>query len=738
MSQRPNRCRALAVIGALAALGAACGGATPEAGLWPAAAVNGGNLLLVTIDTLRADRLTPALMPRLSALAATGHRFRTAYAHAPMTLPSHASILTGVLPPAHGVRANGAFRLPDGQVTLAERLAARGYRTGAFVGAFVLDSRFGLAQGFDRYESVDDDRDFAGDFAFAERPAPAVLAGASQWIRQGEASRPWFAWVHLFDVHAPHDAPPAGLSPYDDEVHLLDARLGEFLDRLSADGRLARTLVVVTADHGESLGDHGESTHGLFAYDATMRVPLVVAGPGLGSGDHAAPAAHVDLVPTVLDALGLPADPDLPGRDLRALTEAAPERPIYLEAQDGWFTAGAAPVRAVVSAGLKYIELPERELYDLAVDPGETRNLMATAPERGRPLARTLAALGAGGETAAAAPRDPDAAARLRALGYVAGGNRLPTDGFAASDDPKQVLPLYERFFAVLAGGGRDVAALTAIADQRPEFAAATIVASSVLIETGRPADAVRLLAAAAARPGASGLVLERLGAAHLAAGQPDLAARILAAAVTDPQASADAWNGLGVARAQLQQPADARAAFAEAVRLAPDSARIRTNAAMARLESGDAAGAVGDLTRLTADRPDALDAWRLLATLRHGGGDLAGAVEAWQQVTAADAADFDSLFNLAVTLRDLGRTAEAGATARSFSPRRLVRNTPAKLPPSRRWPAEVHPPVQRERAGEEVPRPVRCGRRRAARGWLVPRTRSGPPAGRCAGRASR
>ncbi|HUU34938.1 MAG TPA: sulfatase-like hydrolase/transferase, partial [Vicinamibacterales bacterium] len=680
--------RFVALIGALAVVASTVWwwstGPQPSP-LWPERALPGGNLLLVTLDTLRADRLTNTTMPRLSALARTSHRFRAAYAHAPLTLPSHASILTGLLPPAHGVRGNGAFRLDESHLTLAERLAGTGYQTGAFLGAFVLDSRFGLAQGFDRYESIDDDRDFAGDFAFAQRRAPAVLAGAARWIRAADPARPWFAWVHLFDAHAPHDAPAAGLGAYDDEVHLVDVQLGEFFDRLTADGRLSRTLVVVTADHGESLGEHGETTHGLFAYDATMRVPLVVSGPGLGRGDHAAPAAHVDLVPTVLDVLGLPQDSTLPGRTLRALTGSAPSRPIYLEAQDGWLTAGAAPVTAVVADGLKFIDLPERELYDLVADPRETHNLYSSEPGRARPLAAALGELLASPGVSSAAPRDPAADQRLRALGYVSGGVGRPSAGFTEADDPKRVLPLYERFLTVLSDGGRDVEALSAIAAERPAFVAARIAAASVLIETGRASEAVQLLAAAAASPTAPVVVVERLGAAYLAAGQPAQAATVLARAVADPQASADAWNGLGVARAQSGRPAEAKAAFAEAARLAPGSARIRLNAAMARLESGDVTGAVADLTRLTAERPDAYDAWRLLATVRHGRGDLAGAADAWQRVVAADRGDFDSLFNLAVTLRDLGRSGEAQAAARRFlaaAPRPQYAREAAELAP--------------------------------------------------------
>ncbi|MGE3190282.1 MAG: sulfatase-like hydrolase/transferase [Vicinamibacterales bacterium] len=643
----------------------------PAAGDWPAAGLPGGNVLLVTIDTLRADRLTPAVMPNLSRLADDGHRFPTAYAHAPLTLPSHSSILTGLTPPAHGVRGNGAFRLADDQVTLAERLSARGYRTGAFVGAFVLDPRFGLAQGFDTYDAVDDERPFAQDFDFAQRRADAVLAQAGQWVLAGDQARPWFAWVHLFDPHAPYDAPAAaGLGAYDAEAHYTDAALGTFLDRLRAGGALARTLVIVTADHGESLGEHGEQTHGLFAYDATMRVPLVIEGPGLGTGVHDRPAAHVDVVPTVLETLGLPADPALPGRPLREVA-AAPSstRAIYMEAMDGWLTARSAPVRAIVAGGWKLVDVPRGELYDLGADPGETTNLWDREPERRRALEARLASIEAEVSTpATAAPRDSDAEARLRALGYASGGAPdMDAGALTDADDPKVVRPLYERFLDLLGAGSPDADALLAIVRERPAFDAARLAAASVLIDAGRAGDAVAALEPVASAPGASLALRERLGAALLAAGDPARAGAVLSAAVEDPEASADAWNALGVARAQTGQPAAALAAFDRAVALAPASARILFNRALGRLSAGNAAGGEADLAALTSAHPEMADAWRLLATVRFQQGDRPAAVAAWQRVAGLAPDDGDTLFNLAVTLRDLGRVDEARTWARRF-----------------------------------------------------------------------
>src|SRR5262249_28331086 len=279
-------------------------------------AMQGANVLLVTIDTLRADHVgaygsTAGLTPTLDRLAREGVPFEHAYAHVPLTLPSHTSPLTALYPTQHGGHDNGAFR-PGDLPTLATALQSAKYRTAAFVGAFVLDARFGLNRGFDTY----DDR-LAGssaDLEVVQRTAEQVLEPAFQWIQGNHQSpitnQPFFAWVHLYDPHEPYAAPEPYRSryttdPYAGEVAYTDASLGSFLERLRANGHLSNTLVVVAADHGESLGDHGERTHGLFAYDATLRVPLVMwAPPRLAPAVATFPARLVDVAPTILDLVG--------------------------------------------------------------------------------------------------------------------------------------------------------------------------------------------------------------------------------------------------------------------------------------------------------------------------------------------------------------------------------------------------------------------------------------------------
>src|SRR5262249_10133980 len=259
------------------------------------------NLLLVSIDTLRADRLgcyghAEAQTPRLDALARSGLRFAQATTVVPLTLPAHSALLTGTFPAWHGVRDNGGFYLGDDQTTLAEVLRAKGFRTGGFVGAFVLDRRWGIAQGFDRYFDEFDLEKYgeAQGMDAIQRPGSEVVDKALEWL-SADRAKPFFAWVPLYAPHTPYEAPepfrsrfPATVSgAYDAEIAFSDAQVGRLLDALDADGRLAETVVVVSGDHGEMLGEHGEPTHGFLIYDAALHIPLIVAGPRVPPRDTA-------------------------------------------------------------------------------------------------------------------------------------------------------------------------------------------------------------------------------------------------------------------------------------------------------------------------------------------------------------------------------------------------------------------------------------------------------------------
>lgn len=640
-------------------------------------ALRGSNVLVVTVDTLRADRVGAygggALTPAIDRLAAAGIRFAHAYAHAPLTLPAHTSIFTGTTPATHGVHNNGAAGVDARIPTLAERLRAAGYRTAAFVGAFVLDARFGLNRGFDRY----DDRIGGGrgplDFAFAERPADRVLKAAGDWIAglpspQPPAPSPWFAWVHLFDPHAPYAAPDqrAG-DPYDNEVAFTDAQLSMLFDRLRSAGQLDHTLIVLLADHGESLGEHGEATHGLFAYNATLHIPLIVSGPSLAHQVVETPVAQMDVMPTILELLDLETPAPIDGRSLLPAIrgESAPARPIYFEALDASLTRNWAPLTGIIDGEWKYVDLPEAELYDLAHDPGETRNLIARDAPRAAALQQALARTPGGQAVARPSPLDPDAAARLRALGY-AGVQPAPTSNrrFTVADDPKRLLDLDRRYTQalVLTGArnyGEAVRLLASVIAERPDFILAYTNLASVLIESGRPREAIPPLEAAIRRGLQAPEIPARLGAAYLAAGDAAAAVRLLEPVAARPDVPLEALNTLAIALAEIGRYDRARPWLARVLERSPGSATTWNNLGLLEMGARRPREAAAAFERTVAIDPAFAPAWQGLGAVR-AATSPDRAIEAWQRAAALRPDDYDLLFNLAVLLHQRGRNQEA------------------------------------------------------------------------------
>ncbi len=350
------------------------------------------NVLLITVDTLRPDALGWVAgrnaTPEIDRLAGDAFKFPGAMAPVPLTLPSHAALMTGLFPRRLGLRDNGQV-VPPGPRTLAEALESRGYATAAFVSGYPLDSAFGLDRGFDVY----DDALSPGSDGDLERPADATLAAALRWLATAPAPR--FAWVHFYDPHYPYEPPAAHRRPgprgaYDGEVAYVDAAVGRLA---AAFGARDDALIVFAADHGESLGEHGEGTHGFFIYDSTVVVPLFFRWPGrVASGSSPAAARLVDVAPTVLDLLGIPAAAAVDGVSLRATLAggAAVAEPAYIETFQPWNSYGWSPLKAIRHRGLKLIAAPRPELYDLAIDPGETRNLIGERPSDASALARLL------------------------------------------------------------------------------------------------------------------------------------------------------------------------------------------------------------------------------------------------------------------------------------------------------------------------------------------------------------
>lgn len=433
--------------------------ATPAPG-----AAKGFNVLLVTFDTVRADAIAcygeeNVRTPTIDALAARGVRFERALAPTPITLPSHSTLMTGLDPLAHGVRNNGTFQLAAEHTTLAERLDAAGYDTAAVVASFVLDARYGIAQGFAQYDDdVHVDGVAAGQGHFRERRAAQVTDRALAWLGARDGTRPFFLWTHYFDAHAPHQAPaPFALTGaeadpnapfsyelyrkrYLAEVAYADSELGRLLRGLG-DEQLARTLVVFTADHGEGLGEHGEFTHSRLIYDSTMRVPLILSCPALFPSARVVAdrvVGLVDVAPTLLELLGVDAQAHFDGR---SMLSAAPDpsRAIYGESMVTLYNHGWAPLHSLSRLGDKAIRAPRPEFYDVRADPGELRNLYESRREAATSLLSKLEVHLAKGPTVAPSekPLDAKVAKELAQLGYSrssAGGSAV------ATIDPKDAI----------------------------------------------------------------------------------------------------------------------------------------------------------------------------------------------------------------------------------------------------------------------------------------------------------
>jgi arylsulfatase A-like enzyme len=611
----------LLILAAIAA-GACSRRAAPQPG--PAAR----NVLLITIDTLRADHVGAygarrARTPNLDALAARGARFDRAFATAPITLVSHASILTGLYPPGHGARHNG-MRLNLETPTLAETLAHQGFRTAAFVGAFPLDRRFGLIKGFQTYgDKMPRGRD--GRPA-NERPGSQVVDEALAWLADHRDQR-FFLWVHLFEPHAPYgnpDDPVEARRPpiqrYDDDVAEADKQAGRVIAAL---GPLAETtLIVAAADHGEAFGEHGEISHSLFTYDTTLRVPLIVAGPGVPQSVIEDPVSLVDVAPTILSELGA-SRMNGDGIDLSPAFSGTrlPARTLYAESFAPLFDFGWSPLRTVRADGWKYIEAPKPELYDVRSDSGETTNKVAEDAPRAAQLAQKVRSYGST-DISASASIDREAQSRLQALGYTGGGRSAGAGG--ARPDPKDRRELAARIAQVTSGelhGAELERALREILKEDPGNPQANVRLGYVLADRNACVEAVPLFEKAIAARLPSVDAHLGLAQCQVAAHDPRGAIRTLETAEgiepDNPVVSAN----MGLIMSDAGNPSGGIPHLQRALDLDPDLHQARFALAIAYARTGrreDAAREAATLLRrLPADAPQRPEVERLLAAVR-------------------------------------------------------------------------------------------------------------------------
>ncbi len=645
----------------------------------------GLDVLLVTIDTLRADALGAygqqrPTSPWFDRLARAGVLFESAHAHNVVTLPSHTNILTGRWPFDHGVRENAGFRVPAQLDTLATLLKARGYATAAFVSGFPLDSRFGLERGFDVYDDAfADSAGVSGPLALPERAAADTAARARRWWDQ-EFSGPRFAWVHFYDPHAPYRpvtpfAATFADAPYLGEVAAADAALGTLVEPLLAQGRSGRTLVIVTADHGESLGEHGERTHGLFAYEATLRVPLVVFAPRLLRARVVrTPARHVDLLPSVLDALALPTPAGLSGRSLlsAAAGHEATDAPSYFEALSAMLGRGWAPLYGVLSQGRKYVDLPLPEMYDLTRDPHELTNLVAVEPRPRDVLRILLRDFRAGDRGIQRAQESAETRERLAALGYVSAAPAPRDKQYTRDDDPKRLVHLDDLMQQAIArhreGDLEGAAALCReVVRQRPDMSAALLQLALVLRKLGRLPPAIEALEQALRANPEDVSTIVLLGSYLAEAGRAGEAVAVLETHAQRTDAPLDVLTSLGVALAGLGRSKEALEAFERARRQDPSSAMILVQMATVDLSARRFEAARGRLVEALRLSPRLALAHHHLALVERAQGRLEAAEAGFREALALDPSDPDSQLNLGLLLASQGRVAEAALCLQAF-----------------------------------------------------------------------
>lgn len=633
------------------------------------------NILLITIDTLRWDALgfsgnSKSRTPTLDRLAASGHEFRQAHAHNVVTLPSHANILTGLYPYQNGIRDNKGFVLPESIPTVATLLADAGFQTGAFVGAFPLDSRFGLDRGFAVYDDEVPEGSRPTELLPAERRGDEVVSRAIDWW-QSHAGERRFLWLHLYDPHAPYlPAEPFASefadNPYLGEVAAVDAYLRPLLEP-HLQGQEESTFIVFTSDHGEALGDHGEATHGLFAYEATLKVPLVIWHSSLEPRSVDRPARHIDILPTLLAAARVDVPLNLPGSSLLLEAREGIESTTYFEALTPVLDRGWAPLRGILDGDRKFISVPIPELYDLGSDPGESKNLFAERRQEAGELARALP------EESVWPPKaeevDPETATALQSLGYLGGG--APTKKrYTEADDPKNLVHLDTKMHQVvnLYQEGQLEEAETVVrqvVDERPDMGLAYYFWAQVKLEQGRLTAAIAVMNRARDMGVATPALIRQLGLSLAEAGQAEEAVPLL-----EPLAATgdvEALNALGLILSEGGDQAQARRVLERVFQSDPRNPVAHQILALVALREQDwnrARDEAQSALKLNSSLPLA---WNYLGTAMYNLRDPQQALEAWDRALALEPDNLDVLYNMSIVAMEIGDRDRARRALRAF-----------------------------------------------------------------------
>lgn len=656
------------------------------------------NLLVVTLDTTRADRIgayggRDVETPAFDRLASEGVLFEQAVSVAPLTLPAHSSIFTGKFPPEHGVRDNGGFFLGADQVTLAELLGQRGYRTGAFVGAYVLASKWGINQGFDTYfDDFDLSQVRAVSLSAIQRPGNEVVDKALPWIEQS-GDTPFFAWIHLYDPHSPYRPPEPFASrykdhPYNGEIAFADSQIARLVSALRTRGLYDRTVIVVLGDHGESLGDHGESSHGFFIYNSVTHVPFVIRAPfsQIVRRRVADPVRSVDVMPTVLDLLGAPPAAGISGVSLVPLMAGTTRElglDAYSEAMYPLHHYGWSDLRALRSGRFKVIDAPRPELYDVDRDPGETTNLFSERQALGDRMIAQLRTLEGGfSKTEAALPAadvDPEARERLAALGYVGTFVASASDPRTGRADPKDKIGLFnklgmatdlsrERDASAEASFGRIVALLNDVIRDDPQVIDAWFMLGTKYLAHGDLERAVDHFKRTLALKPDYDLAVFNLAQAYRRMGDDEAALagfeHYLTLDPTDPFVQyqmGEIWLDRGdLARAE--------ALFRRALQTDASVAAAKNALGVIALQRGDLASADRLIREALASKPTLRLAHFNLALLAEQRGDVRAAEREYVAELEGHPENYKAAFNLSRLYEEVGdREGQIGALKQSI-----------------------------------------------------------------------
>ena len=558
------------------------------------------NILIITMDTTRADRLScygheQAMTPNLDSLAQQGVLYEQAFTNVPLTLPSHISIFTGTFPPANNIRVNAGGILSPNIPTLAELLQSDGYKTGAFISAWVLDSQFGLARGFDHYDQSFNNYADTSRGA-TERAGNKVCDSAINWMNKTD-NEPFFAWVHFFDPHHPYNPPKKYKDlledNYDGEIAFMDEQIGRLLTLLDEKGIRDNTLIVVVGDHGESFEEHNETQHGLFIYNPTMQIPLIMSMPNqLPVNKRASQLVqHVDIMPTVLEL----ANCDIPETvNGKSLINSSLDSPIYGESIYANQSFGWAPLSYIITSDWKYIHAPQPELYNRHTDPGELNNVIDSNSETASKMQNDLEQMVGNMISISAdnAELDAEAIRRLESLGYVtsSSSNKSSAD---LGRDPKDMALI---FFAMMKAKARNnsgrygesISILEPLVASSPESPELHACLGEAYLRAKRYADAERELEDSIYYLPDDAVRLVALGDAKTAQGKLAEATSTYQHALDISPNFGQAWSRLGKLFAQKGNKNKALEYFNKCVELNPDSANAQTNLANLLFETGD------------------------------------------------------------------------------------------------------------------------------------------------------